>query len=247
MPSSVDLGERALGGRQRGCCSIGKARWVSTGLGLTAGEWGRPEQLSPTQCSFLSFRELRVELRQVLPGRRDICLLQGTVPAIHGASPAIHGASGRGCCRLSFPGRGWSMHTVNQKKSLGEFMSREGRIRRQDQAERWLQYPLPQPTPKRAWEPLFSEQRSFRTPEAQKSRRSLQHGLFLSSCCRRGMPRLRGWQGCHPRPPTSLPVPSSHRSLLGSSFLQLSWFLLQAAAPDYPIRLLHPLRFLSWQ
>lgn len=40
------------------------------------------------------------------------------------------------------------MHTVNQKKSFGEFMSREGRIRRQDKAERWLQYPLPQPTPK---------------------------------------------------------------------------------------------------
>ena len=79
---------------------------MSTGLGLTAGEWGR---LPPTWCSFLSFRELRVELRQVPPGRRDICLLQGT-------APAIHGASGRGCCRLSFPGRGRSMHTLNQKK-----------------------------------------------------------------------------------------------------------------------------------
>ena len=137
---------------------------MSTGLGLTAGEWGRREHLPPTQCSFLSFRELRVELRQVLPSRRDICLLQGI-------APAIHGASGRGCCRLSFPGRGRSTHTVNQ--SLGAFISREGRIRRQDRAEGWLQYPLPQPTPKRAREPLNSEQRSFRTPEAQKGRRNL--------------------------------------------------------------------------
>ena len=115
MPSSVDLGERALGGRQGGCCSIGKARWVSTGLGLTAGEWGRQEQLPPTQCSFLSFRELRVELRQVLPSRQDICLL-------HGTALAIHGASGRGCCRLSFPGRGRSMHTVNQKEFGGIYV-----------------------------------------------------------------------------------------------------------------------------
>ena len=119
MPSSVDLGERALGGRQGGCCSIGKARWVSTGLGLTAGEWGRQEQLPPTQCSFLSFRELRVELRQVLPSRQDICLLQGT-------APAIHRASGRGCCRRSFPGRGRSMHTVNQKEFGGIYVGKGG-------------------------------------------------------------------------------------------------------------------------
>ena len=32
--------------------------------------------------------------------------------------------------------------------------------------------------------------------------------------------------------PQVLTVPSSHRSLLGSSFLQPSWFLLQAAALD---------------
>ena len=49
------------------------------------------------------------------PGRRDICLLQGT-------APAIHGTSGRGCCRLSFPGRGQSMHTVNQKEFGGIYV-----------------------------------------------------------------------------------------------------------------------------
>ena len=32
--------------------------------------------------------------------------------------------------------------------------------------------------------------------------------------------------------PQVLTVPSFHRSLLGSSFLQPSWFLLQTAAPD---------------
>ena len=99
MPSSVDLGERALGGRQGGCCSIGKARWVSTGLGLTAGEWGRQEQLPPTQCSFLSFRELRVELRQVLPSRQDICLLQGRCLLGTGCRHAVGGGLRTGLAR----------------------------------------------------------------------------------------------------------------------------------------------------
>lgn len=57
-----------------------------TGLGLTAGEWGRQDQLPQTQRSFLSLKGLRVELRQVPPGRWDISLLWGAALVISVAS-----------------------------------------------------------------------------------------------------------------------------------------------------------------
>lgn len=71
---------------------------MSTGLGLTAGG-GEAGAAVSTQCSFLSVRELRVELRQVLPGRRDICLASGD-------SSSNTRCFWEGLLQAEFPGRG---------------------------------------------------------------------------------------------------------------------------------------------